>query len=192
MDLSKLKNLGGLNGEDNTPGLLNYVFWAATDWFDTIAKAPKYSAAAAPGTSAIIADSHAFKPGYGFIRIYLTLDSNELKGAVVGERDGRGQKLELEGFHPGSTPAALEFFNLVKNIDGIMLVPQADQTLIQVGADGLPVELAPVYGSGKLGTGRRGITVKAECYAIGIKLYQGDVLMKPDNGVNGTPAPSGG
>lgn len=191
MDLSKLESLGGLNGEDNTPGLLNYVLWAATDWFATIAKAPKYSATAAPGTSAIIAADHAFKQGFGFIRIYLTLDSSELKGSVVGERDGRGQKIELDGFHPGNRAAALEFFNIVKNIDGIMLVPDADGTYIQVGADGLPVELAPAYGSGKISGGRRGITVKAECYAAGIKIYAGDVVMKPENTVNGAPAPTG-
>ncbi|SHL87477.1 hypothetical protein SAMN02746009_03536 [Hymenobacter psychrotolerans DSM 18569] len=191
MDLSKLQSLGGLNGEDNTPGLLNYVLWAATDWFETIAKAPKYSAAAPAGTSAIIATAHAFKPGFGFIRIYLTLDSSELKGAVVGERDGRGQKLDLEGFHPGNRPEALEFFNIVKNIDGIMLVPDPEYNYIQVGADGLPVELAPAYGSGKISGGRKGITVKAECYATGIKIYKGDVLMKPDNSVNGAQAPSG-
>ncbi|UOR06735.1 hypothetical protein MUN82_06450 [Hymenobacter aerilatus] len=179
MDLSNLTSLGGLEGADNTPGLLNYVLWAPISWFATIAKAPKYDPTAVPGTSAIIATKHTFKPGFGFIRIYLTLDSNELKGSVVGERDGRGQKIELEGFHPGNKAAALEFFNLVKNIDGIMLVPDADGTYVQVGADGLPVELAPAYNSGKISGGRRGITVKAECYAAGIKLYSADVEMKP-------------
>jgi hypothetical protein len=179
MDLSNLSNLGGLDGADNTPGLLNYVLWAPVSWFKTIAKAPKYSPTAAPGTSAVIAADHEFLDGFGWLRIYLTLDSSELKGSVVGERDGRGQKLELEGFHPGNKPEALEFFNLVKNIDGIMLVPDADNTYIQVGADGLPVEMAPAYNSGKLSGGRRGITVKVECYAIGIKLYKGDITYKP-------------
>jgi hypothetical protein len=178
MDISNLTSLLGLEGADNTPGLLNYVLWAPTSWFTTIAKAPKYLPTAPAGTSAIIADTHEFKDGLGFLRIYLTLDSSELKGAVVGERDGRGQKIELEGFHPGNKAASLEFFNLVKNIDGIMLVPDADGTYIQIGADGLPVEMAPAYGSGKISGGRKGTTVKVECYAVGIKLYQGDVTMK--------------
>jgi hypothetical protein len=189
MDLSKLQSLGGLNGEDNTPGLLNYVLWAATDWFQTIAKAPKYSAEAAPGTSAVIADKHVFKPSFGFIRIYITLDSNELKGSVVGERDGRGQKIEFDGFHPGNKPAALEFFNLLKNIDGIMLAPDADGTYIQVGADGLPVEIAPAYGSGKISGGRRGTTLKGECYSSGIKIYAGDITYKPANTIGNVVSP---
>ncbi|MBC6698884.1 hypothetical protein [Hymenobacter sp. BT190] len=179
MDLSNLTHLGGLDGTENTPGLLGYVLWAPMSYFQTIAKAPAFVATAPAGTSAVITADHAFKMGLGFLRIYITLDSNELKGEVVGERDGRGQKLSFEGFHPGNKPESLELFNIAKNTDGIMLVPDADGTYIQVGAEGLPVELAPAYGSGKLSGGRRGTTVKAECYAVGIKIYKGDVIEKP-------------
>lgn len=179
MDLSNLSHLGGLEGADNTPGLLGYILWAPVSWFATIAKAPKYDGTGTPGASAVITGNHTFKAGKGFLRLYITLDSNELKGEVVGERDGRGQKITFDGFHPGNKAAALELVNIVKNVDGIMLVPDADGTYIQVGAEGLPVELAPSYGSGKLSGGRRGITVKGECYAIGIKLYEGDVVEKP-------------
>ena len=180
MDLSKLTALDGPNGEDNTPGLLGYVLFAPEAWFDSIAKAPKYSAAqAAAGTSAIIADNHTFKAGLGFLKLYITLDSNELKADIVGERDGRGLKFGFEGFHPGNKPESLELLNLVKNTGGIMLVPTPDEEFIQVGAEGLPVELMPSFGTGKLSSGRRGITVKGECYATGIKLYRGDIALKP-------------
>ncbi|WP_375435082.1 hypothetical protein [uncultured Hymenobacter sp.] len=179
MDLSSLTHLGGLEGADNTPGLLGYVLWAPISWFTTIAKAPKYDGAAVAGTSARITADHAFKAGKGFLRIYITLDSNELKGEVVGERDGRGQKITFEGFHPGNKAEALELVNVVKNVDGIMLVPDADGTYIQVGAQGLPVELAPSYGSGKLSGGRRGTVLKGECYSTGIKIYEGDAIEKP-------------
>lgn len=179
MDLSGLTHLGGLDGADNTPGLLGYVLFAPTSYFASIAKAPKYDASKPAGTSAIITESHAFKNGLGFLRIYITLDSNELKGDVTGERDGRGLKLSYEGFHPGNKPESLELLNIVKNIDGIMLVPDADGTYIQVGAEGLGVELSIGYGSGKLSSGRRGSTVKAECYSTGLKIYKGDVVEKP-------------
>ncbi|OUJ68659.1 hypothetical protein [Hymenobacter crusticola] len=195
MDISKLSDLGGLDGADNTPGLLGYVLFAPETWFETIAKAPKYSAAAAPGTSAIIAASHTFKPGLGFLRIYITLDSNQLKADMVGERDGRGLKFNFEGFHPGSKPESMEFLNIVKNIGGIMLVPDADGTLIQVGAEGLPCELAPSWDSAKLSSGRRGFTVKGDCYAVGIKIYTGAVVEKSKIGapapVVTTPEPAG-
>lgn len=186
MDLSNLKDLPGLNGADNTPGLKGYILWAATSWFTTIGEAPAYDPTKAAGTSAVIVEAHAFKPGYGFLEIYITLDSNELKGEPVGERDGRGQKITFEGFHPGNKPESLEFLNIVKNTDGIMLVPDADGTYIQVGTKGLPVELAPSFGSGKLSGGRRGTTVKGECYAKAIQLYKGAVVRKPE------VAPAGG
>ncbi|MCA8830538.1 hypothetical protein [Hymenobacter pini] len=180
MDLSKLGLLEGPNGEDNTPGLLGYVFFAPEAWFTTIAKAPKYSAAQAKaGDSVLITENHAFKAGLGFLKIYITLDSNQLKADIVGERDGRGLKIAFEGFHPGNKPQSLEFLNLVKNIGGILLVPDADGNLIQVGAEGLPVELAPSYDSGKLSSGRRGSIVKGEAYATGLRIYTGDVVEKP-------------
>ena len=186
MDLSNLKHLPGLDGTDNTPGLLGYILWAPTAWFATIAKAPAFSATAAAGTSAVIATSHTFKTGLGFLRIYITLDSNELKAEVVGERDGRGQKISFEGFHPGNKAESIELFNLMKNTDGIMLVPDADGTYIQVGTDGLPVEMSPSYGSGKLSGGRRGTTLKGECYAKALRLYKGDVVEKPAGTTPGT------
>lgn len=180
MDLSKLTSLEGPNGEDNTPGLLGYVYFAPESWFTTIAKAPKYSAGQAKaGDSVLITDTHTFKPGFGWLKIYITLDSNQLKGAIVGERDGRGLKITFEGFHPGNKPESLEFLNLVKNIGGIMLVPDADETYLQVGAKGLPVELAPDFDSARLSSGRRGSIVKGEAYATGMRIYTGDITEKP-------------
>lgn len=180
MDLSKLTALNGPNGEDNTPGLKGYVMFAPESYFETIAQAPKYSAAqASAGLSAVIAENHTFKTGLGFLKIYMTLDSNELKAETVGERDGRGSKLMLEGFHPGNSAQVIEMLNLVKNTGGILLVPDADGTYIQVGAKGLPAEVSFSYGSGKLSGGRRGFTIKAEAYAAAIRLYKGDVTEKP-------------
>ncbi|MFC7669295.1 hypothetical protein ACFQT0_19500 [Hymenobacter humi] len=88
-------------------------------------------------------------------------------------------KVTFEGFHPGNKAKALEFARVVKNLGLIMLVPDADGTYLQVGAEGLPVELAPSYDSGKLSSGRRGFIVKGEAYANGLYIYEGDVLMKP-------------
>jgi hypothetical protein len=168
MDLSNLSQLGGLEEADNTPGLLGYVFWA-----------PAYVGTAPAGTSAVIAADHAFQQGKGVLRIYITLDFNELKAEVVGERDGRRQKITFEGFHPGNEAASIDTFNLMKNTDGILPGPDADGTYLPVGAEGLPVELSPSYGSGKLSGGRRGTTLKGEGYAKAVQIYAGDVIEKP-------------
>lgn len=177
MNPFELNNLEGPNGEDNTPGLLGYVLTALESDFTTLAKAPKVGTN--PGDTAVIIADHVFKATKGWTKQYITLDSNELKAAIVGERDGRGNKITFEGFHPGNKAVALEFARVVKNLGLIMLVPDADGTYLQVGSEGLPVELACDYGSGKLSGGRRGFTVKGEAYATGLFIYAGDVLMKP-------------
>jgi hypothetical protein len=177
MNTFALSNLAGPGGDDNTPGLLGYILTAREDAFLKIAKAPKTGTA--PGDTAIIVDTHTFKPGEGWTKQYITLDSNQLKADIVGERDGRGVKIGFEGFHPGNRAEVLEYARVVKNLGLIMLVPDADGTYIQVGAEGLPVELAPSYDSGKLSSGRRGFIIKGEAYANGVYIYAGDVTMKP-------------
>ena len=177
MNTFALSNLAGPGGDDNTPGLLGYILTAREDDFETIAKAPKTGVAA--GDTAIITADHVFKPTKGWTKQYITLDSNQLKADIVGERDGRGVKITFEGFHPGNRAEVLEFARVVKNLGLIMLVPDADGTYIQVGAEGLPVELAPSYDSGKLSSGRRGFIIKGEAYANGVYIYAGDVTMKP-------------
>jgi hypothetical protein len=180
MDTFDLKDLGKPRG-DNTPGLRNYVLIAEEEDFATIAKPPVVGATPnqAPGATAIISTAHTFNDGKGFVKVYITLDSNQLKASIVGERDGRGAKIAFEGFHPGNKAAAIEFANQVKNLGLIMLVPDADGTYLQVGSQGLPVELACDYDSAKLSSGRRGYTVKGEAYASGLVIYSAAVTMKP-------------
>ena len=177
MNTFELNDLEGPQGEDNTPGLLGYVYTALETDFVTIAKAPKTGVN--PGDTAIIATDHVFKPGKGWTKQYITLDSNQLKAAIVGERDGRGVKITFEGFHPGNKAVALEFGRVVKNLGLLMLVPDADGTYMQVGAEGLPVELAPDYDSAKLSSGRRGFMIKGEAYANGLYIYAGAIQRKP-------------
>lgn len=178
MNTYALTHQVGPQGDDNTPGLLGYVYVAREDAFKTIAKAPKTGAA--PGDTAIIVDDHVFTdPADGWAKVYITLDSNQLKAAIVGERDGRGLKVSFEGFHPGNKATTLEFARIVKNLGLLMLVPDADGTYLQVGAEGLPVELAPDYDSAKLSSGRRGFTVKGEAYATGLFIYAGVIKVKP-------------
>jgi hypothetical protein len=178
MNTYALTHQKGPGGDDNTPGLLGFVYVAREDAFKTLAKAPKVGVN--PGDTAIIVDDHEFlDPTDGWAKVYITLDSNNLKAALVGERDGRGYKIDFEGFHPGNKASTLEFARIVKSLGLIMLVPDADGTFIQVGAEGLPVELAPDYDSARLSAGRRGFTIKGSAYATGLYIYAGDIKVKP-------------
>ena len=177
MNTFSLNHLKGPQGDDNTPGLLGYVYLAREDAFKKISKAPKVGLA--PGDTAIITADHEFENADdGWAKVYLTLDSNQLKADIVGERDGRGVKITFDGFHTGNDATKLEFFRIIKNLGLLMLVPDADGNFFQVGAEGLPVELAPSYDSGKLSSGRRGFGVKGEAYATGLYLYQGAIKVK--------------
>ncbi len=177
MNTYALNHLKGPQGDDNTPGLLGFVYVAREDSFKKIAVAPKTGTV--PGETAIIADDHEFADASdGWAKVYITLDSNQLKADIVGERDGRGLKINFEGFHPGNSAEKLEFFRVVKNLGLLMLVPDADGNYFQVGSKGLPVELSPGFDSGKLSSGRRGFGVKGEAYATGLFLYTGAIKEK--------------
>jgi hypothetical protein len=177
MNTFVLNHLVGPQGKDNTPGLRGYVYIAQETAFKTIATAPKVGLK--PGDTAVIAADHEFlDPTDGWVKVYITLDSNQLKADIVGERDGRGLKINFEGFHPGNDAVALEFWRVAKNLGLLMLVPDADGNYFQVGSEGLPVELAPGYDSGKLSSGRRGFGVKGEAYATGLYLYEGAIKVK--------------
>ncbi len=172
-----LFDIEGSKGADNTPGLRGYVLLALETDFTTLQKpAP----AGLPGASAVITADHVFKATKGWQKTYITLDSNQLKADITGERDGRGVKISFEGFVPGNAPKTLEFARQIKNQGVIMLVPDADGNLFQVGSEGLPCELAPSYDSGKLSSGRRGWTIKGEAYATGLFLYEGEVALLAD------------
>lgn len=168
-----LFDIEGPKGADNTPGLRGYIAVALEDDFTTLQAPPPVGGT--PGASSVIANPHVFAANKGFAKIYITLDSNQLKADISGERDGRGVKVTFEGFVPGNAPKTLELMRQLKNQGVIMLVPDADGNHFQVGARGLPCELAPSFDSGKLSSGRRGFTIKGECYATGLVLYSSPI-----------------
>ncbi|GAB3233115.1 hypothetical protein GCM10027346_20840 [Hymenobacter seoulensis] len=182
MDLLELK---GPRGKDNSPGLKNTMFLALEDDFTTIKGFKKTTG---PGDSVTIDGSHAFAADKGFVKVYTTLDTNTLKLDPTGERDSRGKKINFEFFHPGNSKEVAEFDRQIKNTSGIMLVNTPDGEVLQLGSEGLGVEILGSYDSGKLSGGKRGFTFKVEGYANGLAFYEGDIKIK---GGATIPAPTG-
>ncbi|HEX8656589.1 MAG TPA: hypothetical protein VF690_03605 [Hymenobacter sp.] len=187
--MADLTDLPGPQGKDNTPGVKSTIFIAPERWFAAI-KGTKTTNAV--GDSVTINGSHTFKPGFGFIKAYGTLDTGMLKLAPVGDRDGRGKKATFEFFNPGNTKAAAEFDSTVKNETCIVLIQTADGVMQQVGTEGLGCEILGEYDTGKLSGGRRGYTFKGESYQRGNLFYEGDVVLKDGstyNAVTGVTTP---
>jgi hypothetical protein len=181
--MAKLTHLPGPKGKDNQPGLKGDIFIAPVDWFEKIAD---FKTTTEPGDSVTIDGSHTFLPNpdtvgknYGFIKVYSTLDTAQLKLDPTGERDGRGYKASLEFFNPGSGKEAAEFTRIIKNYNCIILVKTPDGKVQQVGAEGLGAEIVGSYDTGKLSGGKRGTTFKAEAYQQGNQFYEGTIDLLP-------------
>jgi len=181
--MATLTHLPGPQGKDNQPGLKGDIFVAPIEWFDKIAD---FKTTNAPGDSVTIDGSHTFLPNpatpgkdYGFLKVYSTLDTAQLKLDPTGERDGRGYKASLDFFNPGSGKEAAEFTRIIKNSSCIILVKTPDGKIQQVGAEGLGAEIVGSYDTGKLSGGRRGTTYKAEAYQQGNQFYEGTIDLLP-------------
>jgi hypothetical protein len=184
--MAKLSHLRGTQGKDNQPGLQQTIFAAPIDWFDKIAG---FKTTNNPGDSVTIDGAHTFKVNpdaavvggkYGFLKLYSTLDTAQLKLTPTGERDGRGYKASLEMFNPANTKESAEFMRIIKNFDCLILVKYPDGTIEQVGSEGLPAEIVGEFDSGKLSGGRRGTTYKAEAYQNGHQFYEGTIDLLED------------
>ncbi|HEX8348337.1 MAG TPA: hypothetical protein VF598_00115 [Hymenobacter sp.] len=169
MDLFELK---GPQGKDNTPGLLSNIYVAAIPDFTTIKGVKKTTGR---GDSVTIDGSHTFPTGKGFVKCYTTLKTAQLKLDPTGERDSRGKKIDFTFFHPGNSKEVAEFDRQIKNQEGIILVKTPDGELLQLGSEGLGVEILGSYDSGTLDSGKRGFTFKVEGYANGLLFYEGDI-----------------
>jgi hypothetical protein len=180
-----LFDLNGPQGKDNTPGMKQTLFIAAEQDFTTIKGVKKTSN---PGDSVTVDGSHAFAADKGFIKCYSTLKTAQLKLGNVGERDGRGKKIDFTFFHPGNSKEAAEFDRQIKNQTCIMLVTTANGQILQLGSEGLGVEILGEYDSGTLDSGRNGFTFKVEGYDNGLLFYEGDIKLKGGATVAGAGA----
>ncbi|MCA8831955.1 hypothetical protein [Hymenobacter pini] len=180
MDLFELK---GPQGKDNTPGLKSNIFIAAEDDFTTIKGFKKTNAA---GDSVTIDGSHVFPDGKGFVKCYTTPNTANLKLDPTGERDSRGKKIALEFFHPGNSKEVAEFDRQIKNRSAIVLVQTPDGQVLQLGSEGLGVEILGNYDTGTTGSGKRGFTFKVEGYSNGLAFYEGDIKMKDGSSIAAT------
>lgn len=169
-----IQDLKDQEGKDNTPGLKTKLYFAPESYF------AKGGIKKTGLNGVVISETHLFKPGKGFVEIYATLDGSEMKLDGTGERDSRGKAPAGEFYHPGNTVEAAIFDRVCKNQSGIMLYEELDGTIVQLGMEGLPVEITGAYTSGKVSGTRRGWTFSVSGYQNGMQHYTGEVTLKRD------------
>lgn len=171
------QNLPGLEGEANRPGLMKNVFVAPVTWFTTIQKPT--DSGAMDGSSVVITTDHAFDVGKGFIKMYTTLDSAQTIAETIGERDGRGHRVELTAFRPGMRAIDIEFGEKALSDEFIILVETLEGNFYQLGSERLACECTAANGdTGTVSSGRKGYTFTFETFAP-IRIYEGDITEKP-------------
>ncbi len=164
---------------DNAPGLRKDMLLAEREWFDDAADGLKKPGAAAnPGDTLRITETHAFVAGRGFVPFHTTLGTGQLTGEMVGDKESRTNKPTLVGKHPGLTAENVEFYQKLKSGDYIVLVRTLAGEYIQLGEDGLEAEVMFSFDSGTVESGYQGITATIENYGK-LYFYEGDITLHP-------------
>ena len=161
--------------EFNEPGIKKNVYIGDVSLMTTVAAA--VNPPVIPGDEALIADSHLFGVGDGFLKLYTTLDTGELTAETIGDLDSRAIAPKLEMFHPGIYEEALEFARNAQICDWIILVEQLNGKYVQMGIEGLEMSISHALGSGKVSGGGKGITFTAEGFSP-IFIYEGTITEK--------------
>ncbi len=164
---------------DNAPGIRKNIYLAERDWFldNTGLKAP-VGPFTALGDSLRIVGNHEFKEGFGFLQFHTTLATAELVAEMVGERESRTNNPSLTAQHPGLTAEVVEFLQVMKAGDWIVLVQTLAGEFIQIGEDGLEAEVMYSFGSGKVDGGYQGVTATISNYGKPY-FYEGDLTIFP-------------
>lgn len=169
--------LPGLQGSENRPGLMKNIYVAPVRDFATFA-VPTDSGNM-DGSSVLITGDHTFEAGRGWIPMYSTLESAQLIAETIGERDGRGHRLELTAFRPGVGAQNIEFANKALYDEFIILVETLEGQFLQMGTERMGVECTgAAMDTGTVGSGRKGYTFTFDTFGSPY-VYEGVITELP-------------
>ena len=171
------KNLPGLQGRSNRPGLTKKILLAPVSAFDVVADVADPNATGPERVT--ISGDHTFLTGQGFTEMYTTLDTGKLMAESIGERDGRGHSVKVECFHPGTKAEAMAFAETALYDEFILLVEELEGEHIQVGDKTLGADVLNSFDTGTVSSGRKGYQFTFESFAP-LRKYEGAITMKPE------------
>jgi len=174
------KNMAGPNPRsNNVGGLTGRIFVAPLDYFTTLQKVLDLSDLAATSETdfVTITADHVFAASKGFHKIYCTRDMGKVTMKAVGERDGRGYKIEGEIMHPGFSPEIMAWGTMGKNDRMIVLAELADGQLLQAGSEQFPCEMKFDFDAAGNESGLRGTKITFSAFSAQPQIYQGEVVI---------------
>ncbi|MDJ1500468.1 hypothetical protein [Xanthocytophaga agilis] len=155
-----LTDLLHVDGDDNTSGVGQYIYVAKEKEILVLPLPDQDDSSAATGSLAdlvTITRDIEMLPGKDFKRIYVTLETGELKHDAQGELDGMSFLNQLDFFMPGSRAEVLGFAQWAKNSSLIFLIPELDGQIRMLGHRAYPAKMIPASGTtGKASADRKG------------------------------------
>jgi|GEM_PF-552605 hypothetical protein len=154
----------GLNAKDilfqqgvfNPGGIAGEVYYAFTDdiesWPAALTNIDTENAIEMEDLVTIkAADDFKFKAGKSFKRLYVTLETGELKYSLIGVRDGKGFQNSMEISYPKNDALILGFIASVANRRLVFIAIEQNGTAKVLGTKQFPAQIDTAEGgSGKL------------------------------------------
>lgn len=137
-----------------------------------------------PGDSVIIAESHEFLEGKGFIQIQLAPDKNQFSASTLGDKGFQKLGKELNVFIPGSYALLHEAVKQLLNVPLIVLQEDSncgEKLIYQIGTECVPAYLTTDFSTGTTVDGVKGYVFKLTSTLGFIQLYEGDITKLADD-----------
>lgn len=165
------------DGAKNMGGLKITGYFALIADIDTFPELPTNPAT--PAEEITLSGSFAMKVGKYFHKLYMTMETSEIKDEVQGELDCQSFKHSAEVFFPGTSAEALAFAANVNNSSMVFIFQEASGGNWRViGSAAFPARCKPSFTTGKATADRKGMTMEIFSYGYTpAPLYDGIITL---------------
>lgn len=165
------------NGVNNMGGTMQIGFFASYPDFLTF---PKPGASpATPEDEYVVSTPPTFKTGKCFRKIYFEEDKSEFTMESLGTADGGGFKVTATGFVPSDDKDLNYLANIVRGSKYILVIPDSDGTMNQVGTEEFPATMKLSKATGTHSNGVKGYNVEVSAYMPKKILFTAAVPLTP-------------
>lgn len=132
-------NLDWADGSNNDGGIGQYIYYSPLSNITTFPAVP-----ATPTTNAdvvTVSDPFVMVATKTFKKIYCTRDQGEVVSKMIGETDSKSYENTAEFFIPGNQAEVLAFLEMIKNTNGVFIVPDREDQMRIIGSKNLPAKI---------------------------------------------------
>lgn len=171
------KDLDYADNSKNMGGIKTIAYYAPVSEVDNFPELPANPVTAAQEVT--LDGRFTFNVGKFFRKLYITMDTSEVKDENQGERDGQSFKHTAEFFFPGTSAEALAFAANVNNTGMVFIFEEVSGGNRRViGSKAIPAMVKCSFTTGKATADRKGMTVTVEGYGYTpAPLYDGAIQL---------------